>query len=137
MNNFSEKLQTRVTEFKKNVDAAATTQKEQIAQRVQAARQKAEKSKAEIEQKMAANKSEFQRKLDDIKAKVEAKKREIRGKVDHTKAEFKAHKAQWDAEDAEDYAADTLAVAFFYIDEAEAAIIEAIGARATAESLKA
>ena len=136
MRNFAEKLQAKANEFKANVDAAAGAQKGQIAQCLQVARNKAEQSKAVIHEKIAADRSEFQHRLDALRAKIHTKKAAVRSKADQAHADFQAMKAQWAAEDAEDYAAEALATAFFYIDEAEAAFIEAIAARLNAESLK-
>ncbi len=133
---FADKLQAKATEFKTNVTAAAAAGEAAIDARVQAAKAQAEKSKAAIQEKVSSDKAAFDQKLAEIKAKLQAKGDEIRGKIDQDKADFKARQAERDAEDAEEYAANTLATAFYYIDETASAVAQAHAARLKAEVLR-
>ncbi|SCC69511.1 hypothetical protein [Kosakonia oryziphila] len=55
MGNFAEKLQAKTNEFKANVEAAAVSTKEHIAQCVQVAKDKAEKSRIAVSEKLTSD----------------------------------------------------------------------------------
>lgn len=137
MASLSETLKAKSEEFSAKLEAAKTAKKEQVEQHWNEAKAKAAKSKEALDEKATEGKSKFQAKLNGIKEKIQSKKEAIGEKVDATKAHAKSNVAEWSAEDAEAYAAATLDVALSYIDEANAAAIEAIYARQKAEAVKA
>ena len=93
--------------------------------------------KAELEEKVEIGKSTFQAHCESIKSKIATKKAAVREKIDETKKEHQIKKAEWQAEDAEENAKELMAIAFYYIDEAQIAVMEAVVARIKAEAMKA
>lgn len=125
----TEKLQSKTQEFKANMEAAQTAEKAKITAKVDELRQKAEQSKEAVSSRITDGKNSFRQKLEGIKESVQQKKEELKGKVDGMKQQAKADIADWNADDAEAYAAMTLDVALSYIDEAQAAAVQAVSAR--------
>ena len=137
MSTLSEKLESKAKEFKTNLDAALAAEKIQVEQKLSEAKAKATRSKEALDEKVTAGRGKFEEKLSGIKEKVQNKKAELSANIEAKKTEIDRDIAEWDAQDAEEYAAATLDVALAYIDEAETAALQAIYARLKAESLKA
>lgn len=136
MSNLSEQLQAKTTAFKTAMDDAKTANQVELEQRLSAAKGKAETKQAELTDALDAQKSKFKENLDVLKSKMASKKATIIEKLDEKKAEHKAKIAERQAEHAEENAKEMMAWAFYYIDEAQIAVLEALVARIKAEALK-
>lgn len=136
MSNLSDQLQAKTAAFKTAIDDAKTANQVELEQRLSAAKSKAETKKTELTDALDAEKSKFQENLDALKSKMVSKKAAIIEKLDEKKAEHKAKIAEIQAEHAEEHAKEMMAWAFYYIDEAQIAVLEALVARIKAEALK-
>ena len=136
MSNLSEQLQAKTAAFKAAMDDAKRANQVELEQRLSAAKGKAEAKKTELMESLDAEKSKFEENLDGLKSKMASKKAAIVEKLDEKKAEHKAKIAERHAEHAEENAKEMMAWAFYYIDEAQIAVLEALVARVKAEALK-
>lgn len=137
MTNLSEQLQAKTEAFKLAVADAKTANTEKLENNLAEAKAKTAQKKAELEDKVETGKSTFQAHCESVKSKIAAKKAAVREKIDETKKEHQIKKAEWQAEDAEENAKELMAIAFYYIDEAQIAVMEAVVARVKAEAIKA
>jgi hypothetical protein len=138
MKKLSENLQelaNHVADMEKKVAAAEKENKEKVEATIQAskadAKARQDEFKAKVMEGQAAAASQWQelqashnRQVEQIKSNIEAKKEARERK-----------RAMRRADDAEAYAETAIYFAFLAIDEAEIATLEAIDARAYAESL--
>ena len=137
METLVEQLQAKAEAFLAAVAQAQHETSAKIEQRVAEEKAKAEAERSEFDKKVEAGKSKFLAQLDSVKAKIETKKAEIREKIDETKKEHQLTMAQWQAEDAEEFAKEAVAIALFHIDEAKVAVLEAVAAKIKVGALKA
>jgi len=98
---------------------------------------KASAAKADVEGKTSAAKSAFQGKVAQLKADVAAKKAEMASKVAARKQAFNVKDAEWNYNDAMDYAANCVDWANIALADVEEAALEVLDARLRLESLKA
>ena len=119
-------IEDRLNRTKESVEKASNDTKEAI-----------EAKKAEIKAKTEADKQ----KVKDAEAKaknwIETKVAETEADLEDWKTKRDIHKLEKRAEHAEDYAASAIYIAAAAVDEAEYAILDAVGARMLAEDAAA
>jgi hypothetical protein len=120
-----EKLDTQIAEAKANAEKKKT---EFIS--------KADAEKAKIEGKVSSAKSSFKEKVAHLKAAAKAKKEQIEAKIAENKHEIKLTDAEWDYEDAVDYAENCVEWALIALADVEEAALEVLDAKLKYESLK-
>ena len=98
---------------------------------------KASAAKADVDGKAATAKSAFQGKVAQLKADVAAKKAEMAAKAAARRQAINVKDAQWNYEDAVDYAANCIDWANVALADVEEAALEALDARLRLESVKA
>jgi hypothetical protein len=98
---------------------------------------KAGAAKADVDGKASAAKSAFQGKVAQLKADVEAKKSEIAAKVAARKQAINVKDAEWNYNDAMDYAANCIDWAVIALADVEEAALEVLDAGVRLESVKA
>ena len=98
---------------------------------------KASAAKADVDGKASKAKSAFQGKVAQLKADVAAKKAGMAAKVAAKKQAFNVKEAEWNYNDALDYAANCVDWANIALDDVEEAALEVLDARLRLESAKA
>ncbi len=87
--------------------------------------------KAKVKEGQAANAAQW----DEVQENFHQKTQQIKNKIETEKEAREVKKANKRADDAEDYAATAIMFVYMAIDEAEVAVLEAIAARAYADTL--
>jgi DNA polymerase II small subunit/DNA polymerase delta subunit B len=120
-------------------ETKATTAQQESKEKVEASLQK---SKADAEARRASFKTDVQAKQaaaasdwEALQADFHQKTQQIKNKIETEKEAREVKKAIKRAEDAEDYAVAAIMYVYMAVDEAEVAVLEAIAARAYADSL--
>jgi hypothetical protein len=98
---------------------------------------KASAAKAEVDGKASTAKSAFEGKLAQLKAEVTAKRAEIGAKVAARKQAISVKDAEWNYNDAMDYAANCIDWALIALADVEEAALEVLDAKVKLDSLKA
>jgi hypothetical protein len=98
---------------------------------------KAAAVKADVDGKVSTAKRAMQAKVGQLKADVSAKKAEMAAKVAAGKQAFNEKDAEWNYNDALDYAANCVDWANIALDDVEEAALEVLEARLKLESVKA
>jgi DNA polymerase II small subunit/DNA polymerase delta subunit B len=128
-------LSDRVAMAEMKAAAAQQDSKEKVEAALQKSRADAEARqasfKADVQAKQAAAASDWEA----LQADFHRKTQQIKNKIESEKEAREAKNANKRAEHAEDYAAATIMYAYMAADEAEVAVLEAIAARAYADSL--
>jgi DNA polymerase II small subunit/DNA polymerase delta subunit B len=122
-----------------NVEMKAASAQQESKEKVEATLQK---SKADAEARQASVKADVQAKQaaaasdwEALQADFHQKTQQIKNKIETEKEAREVKKANKRAEDAEDYAVAAIMYVYMAVDEAEVAVLEAIAARAYADSL--
>lgn len=129
-------MQAKTEAFKASCENAKNANQAQLEQELAEAKHKAALKKAEISQELDAEKAKSLENVSWLKSKIAEKQAAVREKMDEAQADFKAKKANWEAEVAEENAQELMSLAFYYIDEARVAFVEAVAARLKANALK-
>ena len=98
---------------------------------------KAEAAKANIGEKTSSAKNSLKEKVAQLKAQASAKKTEMETKVAAKKQEIKLTDAEWDYEDAVDYAQNCIDWAIIALADVEDAALGVLQAKVTLDDLKA
>jgi DNA polymerase II small subunit/DNA polymerase delta subunit B len=138
MKKFSEQLK-ELSDRVAKAEMKATTAQQESKEKVEVSIQK---SKAEAEARQASFKADVQAKQaaaasdwEALQADFHQKTQQIKNKIETEKEVREVKKANKRAEHAEDYAVAAIMYAYMAADEAEVAVLEAIAARAYADSL--
>jgi uncharacterized protein (DUF2225 family) len=138
MKKLSEQLKELSDRAAKAETKVATAQQESK-EKVEASLQK---SKADAEARQASFKANVQAKQsaaasdwEALQADFHQKTQQIKNKIETEREAREVKKANKRAEDAEEYAMAVIMYAYMTVDEAEVAVLEAIGARAYADLL--
>lgn len=136
MNDKVEKFRTDLKEHLDAVKVRLDAAKAHLESKANETSEAIESKKLEVEAQLDAQKQ----KLADAKQQaddwVEAKKSETEEKIAAWKKDRKIDKLERRADDAEDYAYSAIVIAGYAADDAEWAILEAVGARLLAEDAK-
>lgn len=123
--NNKEKLEAQIAEAK----AYAEKKKSEFVS-------KADATKATVEGKVSTAKSSFKEKLAHLKAAASAKKTAFEAKVAARKHDIKLTDAEWDYEDAVEYAQDCVDWALIALADVEEAALEVLDAKLKVDSLQ-
>lgn len=140
MKPLSEQLQDLALRVKKIEDSASAARKkdqaelerrlDQLNSDIQATGQRIETSAADAKENVRSGWA-------DIKNRIEERLTAARTKLQERKAERDVNKAERRAQEAEDDAANAIAIAVYVLDQAEYAVVDAALARAAADDLRA
>jgi len=130
-----------------NIAQAKTKNKEKLDAQIAEAKSYAEKKKSEfvskadatktnVDGKISTAKNSFKEKIAHLKATGNTKKAAFEAKVAANKHEIKLTDAEWDYEDAVDYAQDCVDWAVIALADVEEAALEVLAAKAKYDSLK-
>ena len=136
----SDKLTELANRIKQLEDTAAATKAKNHAKLEQQREQLNSKMKTQaesIKSSAAKTKGEARSWWADTTTQFEQQRVKARAKVDQQKANFKSDRAELDAEDAENYAADMIDWAIYAVDSADYAVVDAVIARDKADTLVA
>ena len=138
MKKLSESLQAladHVAKMEKKVSAAEKESKEKVEARIDASKADAQARQAEFKAKVNETKAEVASQWEDLQTDYNRQVAQIKSNIEAKKEARELNRASNRADDAEDYAAASIAFAIMAIDDAEIAFLEAIDARAYADSL--
>jgi hypothetical protein len=97
---------------------------------------KASAAKSDVDGKLSTAKNAFQEKIAQLKAQAAARKADVEAKVAARKQKINLKDAEWDYNDAVDYAQNCIDWAVVALADVEEAALEALAAEARYESLK-
>jgi vacuolar-type H+-ATPase subunit I/STV1 len=97
---------------------------------------KATAARTDADRKLSTAKNAFQEKIAQLKAQATAKKADIEAKVAARKQQVNLKDAEWDYNDAVDYAQNCIDWAIIALADVEEASLEALAAAARYDSLK-
>lgn len=97
---------------------------------------KADAAKATVEGKVSTAKSSFKEKIAHLKAAASAKKTAIEAKIASNKHAIKLNDAEWDYEDAVEYAENCVDWALIALADVEEAALEVLDAKLKVDSLQ-
>ena len=140
-------LSAKTKSVEDNIAKAKTATKQKLEAQLAEAKAYAEKKKAEfvskadavkteVDGKVSSAKKSFQEKIAQLKAQASARKAKIEAKVTAKKKEIHLKDAQWDYDDAVDYAQNCIDWAAIAIADVEEATLEALDAKVKLDSLK-
>ena len=138
MKKLSESLQAladHVAKMEKKVSAAERESKEKVEARIDASKADAQARQQEFKAKVSETKAEVASQWEDLQTDYNRQVAQIKSHIEAKKEARELNRAANRADDAEDYAAASIAFAIMAIDDAEIATLEAVDARAYAASL--
>ena len=138
MKKLSEQLKELSDRVAKTETKAATAQqesKEKLDTSIQKSRADAEARRASFKADAQAKQATAASDWEALQADFHQKTQQIKNKIETEKEAREVKKANRRADDAEDYAAAAIMYVYMAVDEAEVAVLEAIAARAYADSL--
>jgi chromosome segregation ATPase len=138
MKKLSENLQAladHVAELEKKVSTAEMESKEKVEARIEASKADAKARQEEFKAKVNETKADVASQWEDLQTDYNRQVAQIKSKIEAKKEARELNRAVNRADDAEDYAATSIAFAIMAVDDAEIAALEAIDARAYADSL--
>jgi len=140
-------LSAKTKSVEDNIAKAKTESKEKLDAKIAEAKAYAEKKKSEfvakanaakvdVDEKVSSAKNSFKEKIAQLKAQASAKKAEIEAKIAAKKQQINVKDAEWDYNDAVDYAQNCIDWAVIALADVEEATLEVIDAKAKYDSLK-
>jgi len=140
-------LSAKTKSVEDNIAKAKTASKEKLAAQLAEAKAYAEKKKtefiskadavkADVDGKVSSAKKSFQEKIAQLKAQASAGKAKVEAKITAKKQEIHLKDAQWDYDDALDYAQNCIDWAVIALADVEEATLEALDAKVKLDSLK-
>jgi hypothetical protein len=138
MKKLSESLQEladHAAKVEKKVAAAEQQSKEKMQATIDASKADAKARQDEFKAKVSEGEAAMASQWDDLQANYNRQVAQIKSNIKAQKEAHELNRARNRAHDAEDYAATSIAFAIMAIDDAEIATLEAVDARAYAESL--
>jgi hypothetical protein len=135
LSEYLQELAERAANTEKKAAAAQQQSQEKVEAAINAAKADAKARQDKFKANVAAGQAAAASDWEKLQAEHNQRVATIKSKIVATKAAVKRDVAMDQAADAEYYAASTIDFALMAIDEAEVATLEAIGARAYAESL--
>jgi hypothetical protein len=128
-------LADHVAKIEKKVAAAEKQNEEKVEAAIDASKADAKARQDEFKAKVSEGKAGVASQWEDLQANYNQQVAQIKSNLEAKKETVELNRAKNRADDAEDYAAASIAFAIMAVDEAEIATLEAIGARAYADSL--
>jgi hypothetical protein len=128
-------LSKRAKQAEDEAAAARTEAHDQLEVRVTQAKAATEQRRKEMDSQRVESKDDLQNAWADLRAHVHEQFRKMRAKLDEKRDDHDAAVAKWRAHRAEVNAEDAVIFAIFAVDEAEAAVLDAIEARGVADGL--
>ena len=138
MKKLSESLQelaNHVADMEKKVTTAEKQTKEKVEAQIDASKAEARTRQNEFKAKVNEGKEAAASQWEDLQASYQEQVEQIKSNIEAKKEARELNRAMNRADDAEDYAASSIAFAIMAIDDAEIAALEAVDARAYADSL--
>lgn len=128
-------LSNRVAMAETKATAAQQESKEKVETTIQKSKSDAETRRASFTANVQAKQTTAASDWEALQADFHQKTQQIKNKIETEKEAREVKKANKRAEDAEDYAVAAIMYVYMAVDEAEVAVLEAIAARAYADSL--
>lgn len=138
MKKLSESLQelaNHVAKMEKKVSAAEKQTKEKVEATIDASKADAQARQDEFKTKVNEGKAAAASQWEDLQTNYNQQVAQIKSNIEAKKEAREQNRAVNRADDAEDYAAASISFAIMAIDDAEIATLEAVDARAFADSL--
>jgi hypothetical protein len=138
MKKLSESLQelaNHAADMEKKVAAAEQQSKEKMEVTINATRADAKARQDEFKAKVKAEKEEVASQWEELQTNYNQQVEQIKSNIEAKKEARELNRAMNRADDAESYAASSIAFAMMAIDDAEIATLEALDARAYADAL--
>ena len=140
-------LSAKTKSVEDKISQAKTASKEKLEAQIAEAKSYAEKkkdefiskadaAKADVHGKVSSAKSSFKEKIAQLKAQAGARKAKIETKIAAKKQAINLKDAEWDYEDAVDYAQNCIDWAVIAMADVEEAALEALDAKVKYDSLK-
>jgi hypothetical protein len=129
-------LAEHVAKMEKKVAAAETQNKEKVEATIDASKADAKARQDEFKAKVSEGKAAAASQWEELQANHNRQVAQIKSNVGAKKDALELNRATFRADDAEAYADASIAFAIMAVDDAEIATLEAIGARAYADSLR-
>ena len=139
MKKFSESLHElaeHVAKLEKKVASAEQQNEDKVEAEVNAPKANAKARQDEFKAKVSEGKAAAASQWEELQANYNRQVTQIKSNVGAKKEALELNRATFRADDAESYADASIAFAIMALDEAEIATLEAIGARAYADSLR-
>ena len=129
-------LADHVAKMEKKVAAAQKQNEEKMEAAIDASKADAKARQDEFKAKVSEGKAAVASQWEDLRTNYNQQVAQIKSNIEAKKEALELNRAVNRADDAEDYAAASIAFAIMAVDEAEIATLEAIGARTYADSLR-
>ena len=129
-------LAEHVAKMEKKVTAAEKQNEEKMEAAIDASKADAKARQDEFKAKVSEGKAAAASQWEDLQANHNRQVAQIKSNIEAKKEALELNRVVNRADDAEDYAAASIAFAIMAVDDAEIATLEAIGARAYADSLR-
>ena len=139
MKKLSESLQelaNHVADMEKKVAAAEKQTKEKVEASIDASKADAKARQDDFRTKVMEGKANMASQWGELQTNYNHQVEQIKSNIEAKKEARERNRAENRAEDAEDYAATSIYFAIMAIDDAEIATLEAVDARAYADSLE-
>jgi hypothetical protein len=129
-------LADHVAKMEKKVAAAEKQNQEKMQAAIDASKADAQARQDEFKAKVSEGKAAAASQWEDLQANHNRQVAQIKSNIEAKKDALELNRATFRADDAEAYADASIAFAIMALDDAEIATLEAIGARAYADSLR-